>query len=129
MAKIKEPNVYCRNCNKHYYACMSCMAGQKWRSFCCSIKCFEEYTQKVLDEREALKKARENNTDYSDEEFSKIKKMSYDEALEKTKEDLSDYINENQGKSISQIVDIVNEDIDKANLEKNNYKKRKNNKR
>lgn len=124
MAQVKNANTYCRNCGKHYYACKYCIKNQTWRSFCCSKECHEEYVKTILDERESMKLANNtNNTDLSNEELENIKSMTSEEALKQTKEDLKDYIEENPDISLSEVINLVNNDIDEIQSKKIKKKK------
>jgi hypothetical protein len=110
MAIVKKPNVICRCCGKKYYACKYCLRTQTWRSFCCSEECHIKYTKEILDLREIEQKEKAK-TLLSQAEIQEIQSMTPEEALEQTKEDLKDYIEENPDKTLSEIVDAVNEDI------------------
>lgn len=112
MPTLRKPNAVCRECGSEYYVCKYCLKTNTWRTFVCSLECFNEYTKKTLAFRE--KQARENNTTYSDEELKKIKETPLEQVVEETKQDLKDYFDENKGKTLSQVLDIVNDDIKSA---------------
>lgn len=110
MASIKKPNTICRWCEKEYYACKYCLKTQSWRSYCCSEECHKKYIKAILDLREEEVKNK-NNSLLSKSEANDIKNMTSKDALSQTKEDLKDYIEENPDKSLSEVLDIVNNDI------------------
>lgn len=52
-----KPNKICKTCGKPYYGCTTCENEVKftpWRSICCSIECYKEYLQEVLEARGEL---------------------------------------------------------------------------
>lgn len=141
MAETRKPNTICRNPNckhgadggrKHFYACMTCLRNETWRSYCCCFECFEEYTRIVLDMRA---KAAENNqkftpqrperTDMTAEQIENVMQTDVAKIAEYTKEvELKDYFEENPNTPLADIIDQVNEDIDTAAQRRR--KKRKN---
>lgn len=139
MAQIKKPNTICRNPNctkgedggrKHYYSCMTCLRKESWRSYCCSVECYENYTQMVLDKRAQAKAKGEElvpeipeRTDMSAQEIMEVMEQPIEEVVEYTETvEIPDYIEENQGASLSEIIDIINEDIDVATNKKSRRK-------
>ena len=46
-----KPNHECRNCRKMYYACNDCEQIHSWKTVCCSVECFDEYTEKIIRSR------------------------------------------------------------------------------
>lgn len=50
-----QPNHECRNCFKKYYVCNDCERKNSWKTVCCSVECYDAYTQKVI--RSRIKKA------------------------------------------------------------------------
>jgi hypothetical protein len=116
MATTKKPNTICRWCEKKYYACKYCQRTQSWRSFCCSVECHEKYVKAILDNRELEKQGK--FTLQSTKEIEEVKSMSPEEALETTKEDLKDYLEENPDKSLTEVLDVVNSDIEKSRKRK-----------
>lgn len=55
MANQKTLNHECRNCGKKYYACNDCERINSWKTICCSVECYDAYTEKVI--RSRMKKA------------------------------------------------------------------------
>ena len=51
MFKKKTLNHECRNCGKKYYACNDCERVNSWKKICCSVKCYDEYTEKIIRSR------------------------------------------------------------------------------
>lgn len=134
MATVKQPNTICRNpeCTngtdggrKHYYACMTCLRKENWRAYCCSRECYDRYTELILFSRSASREEKlPERTDMTATEIEAVFEKPLSEVEEYTiNEELKDYVSENPDVSISEIVDMVNEDID--SFERKNKKKRK----
>lgn len=129
MAQIKKPNVICRWCGKQYYACKYCFKKNSWKVYCCSIECYTSYTQKILDLREIELSGKLSSINtLSEKEIENIQNMTLEQALEETKEDLKDYIQENPELNLTQIVDVVNNDININSKSKNKKRTRQDNK-
>lgn len=60
-SKIQKPNHECRNCRKLYYACNDCERIHSWKTVCCSVECFSEYTEKIIRSRMKPKCAEDNS--------------------------------------------------------------------
>ena len=123
MAQIKKPNTICRNPNctngtdggrKHYYACMTCLRINQWKSYCCSMECYDEYTRIILADRAKTKEVQyPERTDMTVQEIKEVLKKPVEEVIEYTKTvELADYVAENPDDNITEIVNKVNEDID-----------------
>lgn len=125
MAQTRKPNTICKNPNctkgadggrKHFYACMSCLRNENWKAYCCSFECYEEYIRIVLADRA---KSHENmlpdRTDMTQEEILNVMKQPVEDVEEYTKSvELADYTEENPNEPLSDILQKVNEDIDKG---------------
>lgn len=134
MVIVRKPNTICRNPNckhgengepKHFYACLSCMRGERWRSYCCCVECFNEYTQLVLESREKEHKERELplRTDMTESEIKQVMETPQRVVDAYTKEvELKDYFDDNPTGTIADAVESINKDIDKKR-NKNRRKK------
>lgn len=134
MVKVRKPNTICRNPNckhgengepKHFYACLSCMRGERWRSYCCCVECYNEYTQLVLESREKEHKERELplRTDMTESEIKQVMETPQRVVDAYTKEvELKDYFDDNPTGTIADAVESINKDIDKKR-NKNRRKK------
>ena len=92
------------------------------------MECYTAYTQKILDLREIELSGKLSSINtLTEKEIEEIQNMSLNQALEETKEDLKDYIQENPDLNLTQIVDVVNSDIDN-NKQKSRKRSRQNNK-
>jgi len=51
--KMSQPNKNCKNCDKPFYSCTSCVEKGlfHWKSICCCEICFQEYIKKVEEGR------------------------------------------------------------------------------
>lgn len=113
--KVKLNHVCCNpNCTKgegggrkHYFACDYCDRTNSWKSICCSIECFNEFS--------TLQEKRENNrTDKTDEEMRLLMSTPVEEVKEQTISDLSAAgVDTTDG--ILAAVDSVNAELDKQN--------------
>ena len=113
--KVKLNHVCCNpNCTKgegggrkHYFACDYCDRTNSWKSICCSIECFNEFS--------TLQEKRENNrTDKTDEEMRLLMSTPIEEVKEQTISDLSAAgVDTTDG--ILAAVDAVNAELDKQN--------------
>lgn len=113
--KVKLNHVCCNpNCTKgegggrkHYFACDYCDRTNSWKSICCSIECFNEFSM--------LQEKRENNrTDKTDEEMRLLMSTPVEEVKEQTISDLSAAgVDTTDG--ILAAVDAVNAELDKQN--------------
>nr|DAP06628.1 MAG TPA: hypothetical protein [Caudoviricetes sp.] len=113
--KVKLNHVCCNpNCTKgegggrkHYFACDYCDRTNSWKSICCSIECFNEFS--------TLQEKRENNrTDKTDEEMRLLMSTPVEEVKEQTISDLSAAgVDTTDG--ILAAVDAVNAELDKQN--------------
>lgn len=123
MAQVKKPNTICRNPNcthgedggrKHFYACLTCLRKESWRAYCCSIECYDEYTKAILDSRSKSNSAPlPERTDMTETEIKAVMEKPIEEVETYTQEvELKDYFEENPHASLSQVVELVNEDID-----------------
>ena len=126
MTKIRQPNTICRNPNckhgengepKHFYACYSCLKNQRWRSYCCCIECYDEYTKLILESRATNQKEKPLplRTDMTEKEIKTVIDTPQREIDTYTKEvELKDYFDENPTGSIADAVDSINKSIDKT---------------
>lgn len=113
--KVKLNHVCCNpNCTKgegggrkHYFACDYCDRTNSWKSICCSIECFNEFSM--------LQEKRENNrTDKTDEEMRLLMSTPVEEVKEQTISGLSAAgVDTTDG--ILAAVDAVNAELDKQN--------------
>lgn len=130
MVKVRKPNTICRNPNckngengepKHFYACLSCLRGERWRSYCCCVECYNEYTQLVLDSRAKANKPQ--RTDMTEQEIEKVMETPQRVIDTYTKEvELKDYFDDNPTGTIADAVEQINKDIDE-NKKKSKKKK------
>lgn len=134
MAQTRKPNTICKNPNctkgtdggrKHFYACMSCLRKENWRAYCCSIECYEEYTRLILAGRAKSKKEKlPERTDITADEILNVMETPIEAVEEYTKSvELADYVEENPTASLAEIVDRVNDDIDKTSKARKKHKK------
>lgn len=113
--KVKMNHICCNpNCTKgdgggrkHYFACDYCDRTNSWKSICCSVECFNEFS--------TLQEKRENNrTDKTDEEMRLLMSTPVEEVKEQTISDLSAAgVDTTDG--ILAAVDAVNAELDKQN--------------
>ena len=133
MAMIKKPNTLCRNINctngddggrKYFYACLSCLRNESWRAYCCSIECYDAYIEAILKSRSVERKDRlPERTDMTVSEMEEVLKKPKAEVYAYTAEhELKEYMEENPYMVLSDIVDLVNKDIDE---DKKKTRKRK----
>ena len=125
MVKVRKPNTICRNPNckhgengepKHFYACLSCLRGERWRSYCCCVECYNEYTQLVIENREKEHKEHELplRTDMTEKEIKQVMETPQRVVDTYTKEvELKDYFDDNPTGTIADAVESINNDIDK----------------
>lgn len=124
MAQIKKPNTICRNPNcthgedggrKKFYACLTCLRKESWRAYCCCVECYEEYTRIVLDSRSKGKTepAQPERIDMTPAEVKEVMETPIEQVEQYTKEvELKDYFEENPESPLSEIIELVNTDID-----------------
>lgn len=117
----KKTNHICKNKNcpngvngepKHYYACNYCDRTNQWRSVACSPECYDEYIKQVLDARSKNMKVNTlpERTDMTQEEVQKLMEKPVEEVKEEVVADLSDYTD--NGLTISEAIEVINEEID-----------------
>lgn len=113
--KVKLNHICCNpNCTKgegggrkHYFACDYCDRTNSWKSICCSIECFNEFS--------ALQEHRENNrTDKTDAEMRALMSMPVEAVKEQTISKLA-VIGVDMADGISAAVDAINAELDKQN--------------
>lgn len=129
MSEIK-PNHICKNpkCKREYYACNYCDKTQNWRSVACSQKCYQEYTNLVIEERSKGKKiiVKPDRTDMTDKEVDELLNKPINIVQQETKEQLKEYTNEDGSINFTDAVDKINENIRKKTIatqkKKNNIK-------
>lgn len=116
MSEIK-PNHICKNpnCRKLYYACNFCDKSNNWRSVACSLDCFKEYTDLVIEERTKGKKnvMKPERTDMTEKEVDELLNKPLEVVLQETKEQLKEYANEDGTIDFKNAVDEINKNIDK----------------
>lgn len=124
MAQIKKPNTICRNPNcthgedggrKKFYACLTCLRKESWRAYCCCVECYEEYTRIVLDSRSKGKTepVQPERIDMTPAEVKEVMETPIEQVEQYTKEvELKDYFEENPESPLSEIIELVNTDID-----------------
>ena len=123
MAIIKKPNTICRNPNctkgsdggrKYFYACLACLRNESWRAYCCSIECYDAYIEAVLASRSASREDKlPERTDMTVAEMEEVLKKPKSEVAAYTAEhEVKDYMDENPNMGLSDIIDLVNKDID-----------------
>lgn len=134
MAKVRQPNTICSNTKcthgengepKRFYACYSCVKGERWRSYCCCYECYEQYVHDILESRAKNEHVEviQKRTDISKEQILDIKKMDDDVVEEYVKKvELSDYFEENPDMSIGEAVAKVNSDIEREKAKRNKAK-------
>lgn len=108
------------------------MRAQSWKSYCCSIECYEKYTKEVIEARQKGKVVEVSpiRTDMTSEQIASIMSEPMEKATAYTVEvELKDYIEDNPDKSLNEIVDMVNEDIAKNNNEESDVVSEHNNQR
>lgn len=145
MAQIKKPNTICRNPNcthgedggrKKFYACLTCLRKESWRAYCCCIECYEEYTRIVLDSRSKSKTESilPERIDMTSAEVKEVMETPIEQIEQYTKEvELKDYFEENPTSPLSEIIELVNTDIEQnsqpteANIPYKSKKRRKTN--
>lgn len=145
MAQIKKPNTICRNPNcthgedggrKKFYACLTCLRKESWRAYCCCIECYEEYTRIVLDSRSKSKTEPilPERIDMTSAEVKEVMETPIEQIEQYTKEvELKDYFEENPTSPLSEIIELVNTDIEQnsqpteANIPYKSKKRRKTN--
>ena len=122
-----KPNHKCANSKcttgedggrKLYYACDYCDRTASWRSICCSIECYEQYTRDT--NAQVTYPQRIDKTQKEVKEF--LENTSIEESIEKTKEELKDYKEELNEYGISKTIDIINEEIDNKKSRKSKRK-------
>lgn len=98
---------------KHYYACDFCDRTNAWRSMACCIEHYELYIQEVLEARAANKQvdALPKRTDKTKEEVKEMMNLDEQTVLENTKKELGEYMQ--NGESVAEVIERVNEEIDK----------------
>ena len=145
MAQIKKPNTICRNPNcthgedggrKTFYACLTCLRKESWRAYCCCIECYEEYTRIILDSRSKSKTESilPERIDMTSAEVKEVMETPIEQIEQYTKEvELKDYFEENPTSPLSEIIELVNENIEQnsqpteANIPYKPKKRRKTN--
>lgn len=145
MAQIKKPNTICRNPNcthgedggrKKFYACLTCLRKESWRAYCCCIECYEEYTRIILDSRSKSKTESilPERIDMTSAEVKEVMETPIEQIEQYTKEvELKDYFEENPTSPLSEIIELVNTDIEQnsqpteANIPYKSKKRRKTN--
>lgn len=126
---LKKPNTICKNRNctkgkdggrKHYYSCKFCVHTVNKRSVACCDECYDEYQKQVEDARAHNQPVNlfPERTDMSQDEVrSLVMDTPYEDVVQATKEELAEEIEEFPGLGLGQIVDRINEQLDKANEE------------
>ncbi len=124
MPKFKEPNHICKNneCKKAYYACDYCDRISSWRSMCCSIECYDKYMEQLLIARG--KNIAPERTDKTEAEVQELMNTPVEQVLEATKEELGEFFEEYNTSNIDEVVEMINENIDKETTK--STKKRRN---
>lgn len=130
---IHEANHICKNKNcpngingkpKHYYACDFCDRTKQWRSMACCPECYDAYIQQVIEARAKNKKVDilPDRTDKNETEVKELFEKPVEEVLESTKVELNEYLED--GRSIAQAIDKINEDIDNISAKKKKNRNR-----
>lgn len=120
-----KPNTLCKNrdCTqgedggrKHYYACHYCAHTENWRAMACSWECYLAYQAQLIEARrrdEPIDLLPER-TDMSREEVQAlISETPTEEVVKMTEAELADEIEEHPAMGFDEIVDHVNEQMDK----------------
>lgn len=122
----KEPNAVCRQCGKPYYVCNYCTRVQNYMTYVCSQACYEEYTKAVLDRRkENADKFRQefinvytSRHDLTPEQYNELMSKPINQVAEETKAEFKEYFDKYPGASITEIVSIINKEINEKATEK-----------
>ena len=95
---------------KEYYACDYCDRVKSWRSMACCREHYDLYIQEILDSR-SHNAGLPKRTDKSEAEVKQIFEKPIEEVKTETEKELGEYMD--NGKSIEEAIDTINEDINK----------------
>lgn len=122
---LKKPNTICKNRNctkgkdggrKVFYSCKYCVHTVNKRSVACCDECFEEYIRQVNEARahkDPVDLLPERTDMSQDEVYDLVMKADHETVVRETKEELSEELAESPELGFGQIVDQINEEIDK----------------
>lgn len=125
-----KPNTICknRNCNKgedggrkHYYACHYCAHSENWRAMACSWECYMEYQAQIIESRrkeEPVNLLPERTDMTQDEVKTLIFDTPTEEVIQMTETELAAEIEEHPAMGFDELVDHVNEKLDKQKTSK-----------
>lgn len=133
-----EPNTLCKNPNchhgedggrKHFYACAYCTGTKKWKAYCCSPECWDEY-QSIIAQRTTGAEQQEDLPERTDMTQEEVKELIHDtpyEAIEETtRQELDGYLPEDaeiSPETVGPVIDIINAEIDAERQTKRKNKK------
>lgn len=133
-----EPNTLCKNPNchhgedggrKYFYACAYCTGTKKWKAYCCSPECWDEY-QDIISRRTVGAEQQEDLPERTDMTQEEVKELIYDtpyEVIEETtRQELDGYLPEDAEiipETVGPAIDAINAEIDAERQEKRKNKK------
>ncbi len=133
-----EPNTLCKNPNchhgedgkrKHFYACAYCTGTKKWKAYCCSPECWDEY-QAIIAKRRAGNKQQEDLPDRTDMTQEEVKALihntPYEVIEDTTRQELDGYLPEDaeiSPETVGPVIDTINAEIDAERQAKRKNKK------
>lgn len=133
-----EPNTLCKNPNchhgedgtrKHFYACAYCTGTKKWKAYCCSPECWDEY-QDIIAQRGVGNAKQEDLPERTDMTQEEVKALIHDtpyEVIEETtRQELEGYLPEDTEivpETVGPVIDTINAEIDAERQERRKNKK------
>lgn len=101
---------------KHYYSCGYCAAAENWKSMACCREHYQLYLEEVRSARERGLEVDllPHRTDLSREEIRSLKKRPLEQVKRETEAELRDYADERGEIHISEAVEQINRELEKA---------------
>jgi hypothetical protein len=101
---------------KHYYSCGYCVATENWKAMACCKEHYNLYIEEVLAARANGKDVDTlpDRTDMTKDEIKTLKKKPLKKVREETVKELQDYADENGEVNINEVVEKINEELDKC---------------